>query len=209
MKKGKKILKIIISMISGCLFLFSILVLVTYISANKQGKLPMIFNCTISSVPTESMKPTLIPGDYIFLQKVKYENIEVDDIIVYKSKKSNIFIIHRVVSITEEGLVMQGDNNLKVDDEVVTKDMVQGKYCKTLFNLSNISILDNKNLMFGVLFLLFGVIIVTQIFGVYAQMKNEKNKQEVEKLKQEVLEEMKKEILAEELEKLKKDKKTF
>ena len=68
-----------------------------------------------------SMLPTLYYGDLVVVHKVPPGEIEVGDIIVYKSEYRNELVIHRVVKIVKAPqcnpvcYVTKGDNNLASD----------------------------------------------------------------------------------------------
>lgn len=70
-------------------------------------------------VNSESMIPVYYEGDVVFIKKVEPSTLEVGDIIVFKSKRGTIPIVHRIVEIIErEGnlyFVTQGDSNAFVD----------------------------------------------------------------------------------------------
>jgi signal peptidase I len=65
--------------------------------------------------PTNSMDPTLEVGDLVVIHSVPYTSIHVGDVIVFARPDSSggcgsEIIVHRVVNITSEGLITQGDN---------------------------------------------------------------------------------------------------
>lgn len=65
--------------------------------------------------PTASMRPTLEVGDLVIVEAVPYTNIHLGDVIVFQPPIpgggcSSEVIVHRVVNITSEGLITQGDN---------------------------------------------------------------------------------------------------
>jgi len=61
-----------------------------------------------------SMLPTLEDGDLVVLQKVPFSSISAGDIIVYTPPCSatGFSVIHRVVQVTQGGLITQGDDRL-------------------------------------------------------------------------------------------------
>lgn len=81
------------------------------------------------AVPTGSMEPN-IPTWSLCLVNVRtpYEKIEEGDVVVYVRKSDGLRIIHRVIAITDEGMVTKGDAN-SIDDGVsVTPDNLFGRY---------------------------------------------------------------------------------
>lgn len=64
-----------------------------------------------------SMIPTLETGDLVVIQNVSISSLHVGDIIVYgpPCSISGLSVIHRVYSISSEGLTTKGDNNPYTD----------------------------------------------------------------------------------------------
>ncbi len=65
--------------------------------------------------PTPSMRPTLEVGDLVLAEAVPYNSIHIGDVIIYSPPIAGggceaEVIVHRVVNITSEGLITQGDN---------------------------------------------------------------------------------------------------
>jgi signal peptidase I len=65
--------------------------------------------------PTGSMMPTLDIGDLVVAHTVPFDTIQVGDVIIYSPPIAtggclDLDIVHRVVNITSEGLITQGDN---------------------------------------------------------------------------------------------------
>lgn len=81
------------------------------------------------AVPTGSMEPN-IPTWSLCLINVKtpYETLQTGDIVVYERKSDGLRIIHRVVAITDEGIVTKGDANHIDDGLSVTAENYYGKY---------------------------------------------------------------------------------
>lgn len=186
---------------SFLVFIICLFVATKVIIANVEGVPPAIFGYSLSEVPTNSMEPTINTGDYVFFHQTDYEDVLVGDIIVYKSKAAStngMFIIHRVISIEDGYLTTKGDNNLIADEEHITPDMVHGKYVLTVNFLSFLGDSSKRQNIFFFLMALLFLIIILQLVLITVKAKKAK---EDEKLKQEVLEQMRKEILAEELRK--------
>lgn len=65
--------------------------------------------------PTPSMVPTLEVGDLVIVHSVPYDSIQVGDVIVFAEPSTSggclsEVIVHRVVEITQAGLITQGDD---------------------------------------------------------------------------------------------------
>jgi len=81
------------------------------------------------AVVSGSMEPNLPTWSLSFVStRTKYEDLKVGDIVVYNRESDGKRIIHRVIEITEEGIVTKGDHN-KIDDGVsVTPDNLYGRH---------------------------------------------------------------------------------
>ena len=65
------------------------------------------------------MEPAYYRGDILFLELINNPPISVGDVVVYKLGDRDIPIVHRIISIHEEGdeyfMLTKGDNN-RVND---------------------------------------------------------------------------------------------
>lgn len=206
-EKTKKslVVRIISYSISILCLITCIFITVEVIQANREGRPPRVFGLSVSHVPTSSMEPTIQAGEYVLYSKASFSDVEVGDIIVYKSA-SGIYIIHRIIEKSEEYLITKGDNNTVADTEKITSGMVYGKYIMTIGILSVFSGGISKNLIFFVLILIFIAMIAMQVVSIVLKSKTEKLNKNSEIERKLLMEELKKQILEEELEKLKKNK---
>jgi signal peptidase I len=87
-------------------------------------------------VDGQSMLPTLEGGDLVVIQSVPVSEVHIGDIVVYGSPCSTggESVVHRVVNITNAGLVTKGDNNLHTDQYMqgiavspITQQCLEGK----------------------------------------------------------------------------------
>ncbi len=139
------------------------------------------FQLTTISRATESMVPTIEPGDIIMLKDVDEEDIEENDIISFynyaRGQNSlgqevwvKIRIVHRLIEIDDEtgAYITQGDNNSSIDtiyDEdgnitELTYDQVIGAYVfRVPFIGTIVSGLRNPVLV-GLLIVNIGIVVV-------------------------------------------------
>lgn len=68
-----------------------------------------------------SMLPILHPGDILFIRKISFQKIKVNDVILVK-KNRNIFA-HRVI-YKQKYLITKGDNNLKSDGKILPSQII-------------------------------------------------------------------------------------
>ncbi len=204
-KANKESLKYILSkFFTAVFFILCITTIFEVVMATVEARTPRFFGYSVSYVPTESMEPTIKAGDYVMFKSTSFEEVIEKDIIVYRSE-SGRFIIHRVIEKNNEYIICKGDNNPVADEEHITSDMIIGKYVKTVAILGIFSGGINKNLIYIFLIILFIVLIVTQVVSIAIKSQTDalkKKNDQALKDKELMLEEMRKQILAEELEKL-------
>lgn len=87
-----------------------------------------IFGIRPMVVTTDSMVPTLSVGEIIIGISVEPEEIQVGDIVAYRAEEKNLWlqpvIVHRIIEVTDEGFIFQGDNNPEPDNATVTKEQI-------------------------------------------------------------------------------------
>lgn len=198
----KKVISYVVSFLCILLCLY---ITIEVINANTHNRPPRIFNLSVSYVPTGSMEPTISAGEYVLFKKATFDSVDVDDIIVYYNKEEAKYIIHRVIEKNEalQIITTKGDNNSVADQIEVTPGMIYGKYVTTLGFMAIFSGGINQNLIFFILVIIFALMLVMQLASIFIKGKTDKIKEEKEKQKEILREEMKRQILAEELAKLK------
>lgn len=87
-----------------------------------------IFGIRPMVVTTDSMVPTLSVGEIIIGISVEPEEIQVGDIVAYRAEEKILWlqpvIVHRIIEVTDEGFIFQGDNNPEPDNAIVTKEQI-------------------------------------------------------------------------------------
>ena len=202
------------SIVSYVLTLLCVLVVlltsIEVISAAKESRPPRVFGYSISYVPTDSMAPEIDAGEYIYYKQTTFDEVNVNEVIIYKSQEGQMkgkYIVHRVIEKHEDYLIVKGDNNLINDNERVTADMIYGKYIDKVKVLNFITRGLSINAIFFILMILFAVLLVLQFVSAFAKNKTAEIEKKLQEDKQILLEQMKQEILREELEKLRNAKK--
>ena len=205
----KKNIRRIISALAIVMAILTIYLMASNIVAMKKEKPVRIFGYSFSYVPTNSMEPVIKVDDMVLFKKVKYDDLKTGDIIVYRSnldETKGVYIIHRIKEVTDDGFVMLGDNNNNiVDKELVTSNMLIGKYIKVI-NFFNVGkLVSNKNLVFTLLIIVIIFIIGMEIVNIYVTYMKDKSKKKQDKnIRDELLEEIRQELLEE----IKKEKET-
>ncbi|MEG0771904.1 signal peptidase I [Clostridium sp.] len=85
----------------------------------------MFFNV---SVPTESMYPTIKPGDKIFvLRNYKPSSLKRGDILVFHSEEANEDLIKRLVGLPNEKVEVKSDGSVLINGEKLDEPYVKYK----------------------------------------------------------------------------------
>ncbi len=134
-KKGKRVANTIINIVLViAIILAAICTYTSYVSTSGNG-VPSIFGLRIMSIQTESMYPTMKPGDLIFDTAVKdTSELQIGDIITYWTviDGERVLNTHRITEIYDGGgyLIFQtkGDNNTIEDSLTVHESEIVGQY---------------------------------------------------------------------------------
>lgn len=110
------------------------------------------------AVQTGSMEPVIETGSLCFVNRnIKYDEIQEGDIIAF-SMKNDLFVTHRVISVTEAGFTTKGDANNTEDAAVITNKEYVGKTVYWIPNIGYVMMFlhTRKGLIFGIsIFLIF------------------------------------------------------
>ena len=79
----------------------------------------------LAVVTTQSMAPLIMPGDLVLSQAFT-KNITVGDVIVFIPGSGDKMVVHRVLSVAEDGIRTKGDN-ANPDPWRLTQDNIKGK----------------------------------------------------------------------------------
>ena len=202
MKKSK----ILGYILTGICLILCLIISVEVIVSGSEQRPPRFFGYSISYVPTNSMEPTIMAGDYILFCEASFDEVNVGDIIIYRSKEGVMagnFIVHRVTEKYGDYLVTKGDFNTISDDEKITPDMVFGKYITTIGILDILSSPQSRVIVFFIVIMTFVVMLGLQFISVILNYKKEKLQVENKQRHDKLIEELREELLKEELEKQK------
>ena len=123
----KKVINTVFTVFSLLVIIFAAIMITIGLSSRVSKRLPRFFGYSFGVVPSESMQPTLMAGDYIIIKSWSFSDIVVGGIVVYFYEPDGIYIVHRVIERLESGdLIVQGDNNLGPDPDPVTQDNFHG-----------------------------------------------------------------------------------
>lgn len=185
--KGKRVMNTIVNIVLVvAIALAAVCTYVSYVSTSGNG-VPSIFGIRIFSIQTESMYPTLLPGDLIFDTGVKDPaELRKDDIITYWTviNGERVLNTHRIHEVYDGGgyliFATKGDNNTTADPLTVHESEVVGKYSFRVQGLGKV--FDYLQTSTGFLIvvvipvLLFFLFHLVQFFRVLFEYQNVKNR---------------------------------
>lgn len=123
-----KIISIFICILIIPIILFNLTLFIK--SCINPNEIPDFFGFKTFVIVSESMEPTIMVGDAIFVKEVKQEDLKEKDIISFQDKED--INTHRIIKITEDNGVTKyttkGDNNKSEDKEKITYDKIEGVY---------------------------------------------------------------------------------
>ena len=156
--KFGKILSTIICIIILFFIVFNITLIVeSYINPDE---LPSFLGIKSFVIVSESMEPTIITNDVIFIVDTSKENLEVGNIISFRT--GDYINTHRIVRIEEQNgedvYITKGDNNSNEDRTPVKFQDIEGKYLFRLPKIGKITEMLKSRITLVVL-LIFLVII--------------------------------------------------
>lgn len=71
-----------------------------------------------------SMYPTLINHKDVVVVETLKSPLKINDVVLYKSSKEDVYILHRIMRIKGDKLVIRGDNNNFYEREYTKKDIL-------------------------------------------------------------------------------------
>lgn len=172
---AKRIGAAIVDVIIVVLILFSIIISISSITAKANNGVPDLFGYTPFSVQTDSMKPTLSSGDYIFIEECDVENLQVGDIVTYFTIIDGHRVIntHRIVKVyNRSGMIeyqTQGDNpetNPEPDKMLLSPGDVIGKYNGTKIPVLG-SVIDYLSTQLGFFLVILLPVLLFTLYQIY------------------------------------------
>lgn len=127
----------------------------------------LLFGYKYMIVKTPSMEPTLHVHELIILAPTEFEDLEILDIITFKSSgEGTMSFTHRVRGVAENGeLITAGDANIdtgtgeiKYDNSTVSKDIYVGKVVGDIYSVGLLIMFLKENIMTAGLIMIIGFV---------------------------------------------------
>ena len=184
---GKRILNTVVNVLLVlAIALAAMCTYVSYVSTSGNG-VPSLFGIRMFCIQTESMYPTLLPGDLIFDKGVKDPaELRKGDIITYWTviNGERVLNTHRIHEIYDGGgyliFATKGDNNTAADALTVHESEIVGKYSTRVSGVGKV--FDYLQTSTGFLIVvvvpvfLFFLFHLVQFFRVLFEYQNVKNR---------------------------------
>ena len=185
--KGKRILNAVVNcLLVVAIALAAMCTYVSFVSSSGNG-VPSLFGIRVFSIQTESMYPTLLPGDLIFDTAVKEpEELRTGDIITYWTviNGERVLNTHRIHEVYDGGgyliFATKGDNNTIADPLTVHESEVVGEYAFRVNGLGKVFDYLQTSTGFLIvivipvfLFFLFHLIQFFRVLFAYQNVKNQ------------------------------------
>ena len=158
-------MKILKKIIYTILLIITLLILVFNIFSALEKS---FFGYRIFEVGSGSMEPVLSVNELIIIKEEK--EYKEKDIVTYRSGEN--YITHRIISVSGDRIVTQGDSN-NVADEPIKKDDIIGKYVYSL-KMKGFAVYLLSVTKFWILLFLIGILITALLPDRY-KMKKPKN----------------------------------
>lgn len=131
-KLSVKIFSIACTVLTALIIALTCYVLISMITARAKNRPVNLFGTSYAIVLTDSMEPEIMTGDLIFFRNYDFDKIREGDVIVFIA--GNGFdedvrgknIVHKVVTVTPDGLVTKGVHYSNADADLVTADNFLG-----------------------------------------------------------------------------------
>lgn len=128
-KKKRTVIQIvmdtIINIVMVAALLLFVLAIVTVFNHKDNPNEAFLLGYKPVYVMTGSMEPTLRVNGVVIIKKAEYDEINIDDIVMYEIDDK--MITHRVVEITDDGIRTKGDNNNVQDAYLLQPENIRGK----------------------------------------------------------------------------------
>lgn len=185
-KKGRRVLNTVVNVLLViALILAAMCTYVSYVSSSGSG-VPSLFGIRVFSIQTESMYPTLKPGDLIFDTAADTKELRKGDIITYWTviNGERVLNTHRIEQIYDGNgyliFATKGDKNNTADALTVHESEIVGKYSFRVGGLGKV--FDYLQTSTGFLIVvvvpvfLFFLYNLVQFFRVLFEYQNVKNR---------------------------------
>ena len=187
-KRLKKISKVI-GIVSTVFLVLCVGVLIYSTISFSQTGLVKVFGYSFHTIQSESMEPTIHVGDLVIVKQVDYSEINVDDIILFKSEDTSSevygrYVVHRVIEVLdgEQGVYRtQGDHNSGPD---LVPSKAEGKVVKISSSLGGVFnfVTQGRNILFVIAIfgvVIFGIMQLCSVISDAAKVKEENDKKKL------------------------------
>lgn len=184
--KKKQLLKRILTIASGGILAFAVVLFGIVFIGKARGGAPGVFGYTFHVVVTDSMTPEIKVDDLVIAKKAALSDFQIGEDVVFLTSDPSlkgITIVHRVVGINADGsLVTQGVKEGADVDRYPARNVV-GKVVavSTFWGKVFTAFTKNRNMVFGAALLVLVAVIINEIIKIARTVNEKKYLQEKEK----------------------------
>lgn len=169
-------MKTTIKLVKTILFILIIFVTLTFLTMSVMSQITkrpfMVLGYSYGLVQTASMEPEIRVGDFVIMSDVPYNDLNVGDVIAFKSV-AEIVVIHEIISEHNEGFITKGINNTDTDfmlEGYITESQYLAKVTWSGLSFIGIYLVDQRLLVIGIVVLLIAVIFIIQMMSIIYQI---------------------------------------
>lgn len=166
----KKTCKFIGNIIFYTLVISVIVIGLIMVRSNINGEIPNVLGYRFYIVLTGSMEPTIDVGDIVIVKEILKEQVEVNEIITFRSKNTRNITTHRAIEIINISgdikYITKGDANNVQDPSLVDGELLVGKVVKVIPRIGIIIGWIKKNLK-----IILVIVVATFILIRYKKIK--------------------------------------
>lgn len=149
-------------------------------SKMRPYSIPSLFGYKPFIVLSESMEHEMYVGDLIFVKEVDSKSLKVGDVIAFRGN-DDLVTTHRIYEMvkSDKGICYRtkGDNNNRVDSEVICPQSLEGRYVFKIPRIGKLILFIQEPLGF---FLMMGVLVVICVFIYLTYTRTKISKEDLE-----------------------------
>lgn len=144
MKAIKKFFTVVASVVLWMIILLAALFAFTTLATKDQTQVASLGGFTPMVVKTDSMAPTFMAGDLIFIKKCDTSKLKEGDVVCFHTIIENEYALntHRIQKIEDNGgarsYTTKGDNNEISDQHIISDGDIVGKYVGRLQKMGKV-----------------------------------------------------------------------
>lgn len=109
-------------------------------------------------VLSESMMPSISPGDVVLVKNINRTTIKENDIVTFYEYDETV--THRIKEVLDNGYITKGDNNISNDLQIIKEENIVGKVVLIVPIVGKIFLLLSNPYIMSLELVLLGIILI-------------------------------------------------